>query len=180
MNLYIRKPKLNDYDQFKSLLFEYKKESEENVFLNGFIPLSFVVSEDFTAFLDYCEKLENGLVKDRVKATYFFSFRKSDNKLVGVINVRHVLNSNLRNFGGHIGYSIRASERNKGYAKQQLKLCLEFCKNELFLEKVLITANEKNLPSIKVILSFNPVEDQKYVNSETEEVFRRFWINLKN
>ena len=36
----------------------------------------------------------------------FFTIRKRDNKIVGIISIRHELNENFLNFRGHIGYSI--------------------------------------------------------------------------
>ena len=45
---------------------------------------------------------------------------ESDNKIVGMISIRLKLNKALWNFGGNIGYSIRPSERRKGYNKINL------------------------------------------------------------
>ena len=60
---------------------------------------------------------EETLPEGMVLATQFLCIRKSDNRLVGMIQVRHYLNDFLRTFGGHIGYSVRPSERRK-------RLCL--------------------------------------------------------
>ena len=62
--------------------------------------------------------------KKLVPATTYFTIRESDNKIIGMINFKHYLNEYLRNFGGHIGYVIRPTERRKGYAKIQLYLVL--------------------------------------------------------
>mgnify|MGYP002236365423 FL=1 len=40
-------------------------------------------------------------------------------------NLRHHLNDYLLAYGGHIGYSVRPSERKNGYASQMLRLTLE-------------------------------------------------------
>ena len=48
--------------------------------------------------------------------------------LVGVSHFRHSLNAALSYEGGHIGYSIRPTQRNKGYGKIMLKLLLERAK----------------------------------------------------
>src|SRR5690554_2847965 len=52
---------------------------------------------------------------DRVPANTYFCIRILDNKIVGMINIRHELNESLLIEGGHIGYSIRPTERKKGY-----------------------------------------------------------------
>lgn len=46
-----------------------------------------------------------------------------------MIDIRHKLNDCLFQFGGHIRYSIRKSERRKGYAKEMLNLALEKCED---------------------------------------------------
>lgn len=59
-----------------------------------------------------------------VQSTQFIYVREIDNKLVGMIQVRHYFNDFLEKYGGHIGYSVRPSERKKGYAGFMLKECL--------------------------------------------------------
>ena len=71
-------------------------------------------------------------------------------KPVGIAKLRHYLNDKLRQEGGHIGYSIRPSERGKGYGNIILKETLLSAKNK-GIEEVLITCNEDNIPSRKVI-----------------------------
>ena len=70
-----------------------------------------------------------------------------------MINLRHELcNEELQNFDGNIGYSVRPSERLKGYAKELLRLCLEKAR-EHHLEKVLVCCVDTNLGSRKTILA---------------------------
>ena len=93
-----------------------------------------------------------------------------------MIDIRHYLNEYLTQVGGHIGYGVRKTERNKGYAKQMLKLALEKCK-ELKIKRVLITCDEDNIASEKVILSANAkLEDIRNVDGENKT---RFWIDLQ-
>ena len=54
--------------------------------------------------------------------------RVSDDKIVGMVNIRTALNKRLREYGGNIGYGIRPSERKKGYNKINLYLALKICK----------------------------------------------------
>lgn len=59
----------------------------------------------------------------------FFLIRCEDNKIVGMINIRLELNEKLKNSGGHIGYSVRPTERRKGYNKINLYLGLKNATN---------------------------------------------------
>ena len=52
-----------------------------------------------------------------------------DNKIVGIIDFRHHINHPiLGTWGGHCGYSVRPSERGKGYAKEMLRLNIQNAK----------------------------------------------------
>ena len=72
----------------------------------------------------WLEKLEEDRTRipneEKVPAETYFLVRENDNKIVGMINIRLTLNENLKKFGGHIGYSIRPTERKKGYNKVNL------------------------------------------------------------
>ena len=81
-------------------------------------------------FDKWLEKVQNDLSidtidKDRIPATLYLTIRKSDKKIVGNLQIRHFLNEKLLNYGGHIGDSVRPSERRKGYATEQIRLALK-------------------------------------------------------
>ena len=67
-----------------------------------------------------------------------------------MINIRLTLNENLKKFGGHIGYSIRPTERKKGYNKVNLYLGLLCCK-EHGISEVLMDCDKSNLGSAKTM-----------------------------
>jgi len=69
---------------------------------------------------------------------------------IGSIALRLKLNKYWREHSGHIGFSIRPSERNKHYGTAMLKLVLEKAK-ESSLKKVYLQCNNKNFASQKVI-----------------------------
>ena len=166
------KPDLSYADE----IIKYKEESlAESPIINGSAGL-----DRFSSIEDWLEELnkrscEDTVPKGLVPSSTYLGVREKDNYIVGMIDIRHYLNEYLTQVGGHIGYGVRKTERNKGYAKQMLKLALEKCK-ELKIKKVLITCDEDNIASEKVILSVNAkLEDIRNVDGENK---KRFWIDL--
>ncbi len=111
-----------------------------------------------------------------VDATTFLAVRESDGALVGFIDVRHRLNEYLERFGGHIGYSVRGSERRKGYATEMLRQALVYCKT-LGLLRVLVTCNNDNEASRRTILSNGGVFENE-MTEDCGQVVQRYWISL--
>ena len=64
-----------------------------------------------------------------VPSTTYFAILESDGRLVGVIDLRHHIDHPiLGTWGGHCGYTVRPSERGKGYAKEMLRLNIQNAK----------------------------------------------------
>ena len=167
------KPDLSYADE----IIKYKEESlAESPIINGSAGL-----DRLSSIEDWLEELnkrscEDTVPKGLVPSSTYLAVREKDNYIVGMIDIRHYLNEYLTQVGGNIGYGVRKTERNKGYAKQMLKLALEKCK-ELKIKKVLITCDEDNIASEKVILSANAkLEDIRNVDGENK---KRFWIDLQ-
>lgn len=115
---------------------------------------------------------------DRCCGIQYFLIRESDNKLVGMINLRWNLNEWMIRNAGHIGYGIRPTERQKGYNKINLFLCLLKAK-EIGLDKVLLTADDNNLGSVKTIEALGGVLENKVTNYEDETILMgRYWIDV--
>ena len=112
-----------------------------------------------------------------VVSTQFICIRKSDERLIGMIQVRHSLNDYLMDFGGHIGYSVRPTERRKGYATEMLKMALSYCR-EIGLKKVLIICVETNEASKKTIISNGGVCENTVFEPNKKEYRQRYWIEL--
>ncbi|MBP5727083.1 MAG: GNAT family N-acetyltransferase, partial [Clostridia bacterium] len=82
--------------------------------------------EDYEGWLEKLKDDETTTPnEERVPAKTFFLVRESDRRIVGMINIRLALNERLKKFGGHIGYSIRPTERGKGYNNINLYLGLK-------------------------------------------------------
>lgn len=113
----------------------------------------------------------------KVLATQFLGLRESDGRLVGMIQVRHYFNEYLEKYAGHIGYSVRPSERRKGYAKEMLRLALPFCKS-IGLDRVLIACEPGNPASRRTILA-NGGGYESTVHEPGENIdLERYWITL--
>jgi len=124
------------------------------------------------------KKNEKTCPSDRCPGYQFFLIKEGDNKLVGMINLRWNLNEWMLENGGHIGYGIRPTERRKGYNKISLYLCLLKAK-EIGLDKVLLTASDNNLVSVKTIKSLGGVLENKIFNYNDKNILMgRYWINV--
>ena len=111
-----------------------------------------------------------------VVSSTFFVVRIMDNRIVGMLDIRHTLNDFLREYGGHIGYGVRPTERRKGYATQILKLGLDYCR-EIGLAKVMLACYKDNVASGKTILRFGGVLEREFVYTDGKTV-QVYWIGL--
>ena len=94
-----------------------------------------------------------------------------DGQVVGFFNLRLRLSDYLLEVGGHIGYSIRPSERGKGYAKESLRQGLQVAKGKN-IKRALVTCSTENPASRAVILANGGVYED--VRNGTE----RYWIDV--
>lgn len=112
----------------------------------------------------------------RVPSSTFLAVRKTDGRVVGIIDLRHHIDHPILSvWGGHIGYSVRPGERGKGYAKEMLRQLLPHCR-ALGLAKVLITCDEANPASARVI-EVNGGKLETIIEVDGERI-RRYWITL--
>ena len=136
--------------------------------------------DNYEGWIKYLEQIKNRKTcpSDICIGREYFLIRKDDNKLIGMINLRWDLNEWMNKYGGHIGYSILPSEWRKGYNKINLYLCLLEAKN-IGLKKVLITALENNIGSIKTIeaLGGNLENSIPYYKDE-KILLNRYYINV--
>ena len=113
---------------------------------------------------------------DKVPSNVFIAVRISDNKIVGIIDLRHHIDHPiLSTWGGHIGYYVRPDERKNGYGKEMLRLNL-INAQKLGIKKVLVTCNVDNIASEKTIMANGGIfESLIEVDNET---MKRYWITV--
>lgn len=111
-----------------------------------------------------------------VPSDTFIAVRISDDKMVGVIELRHHIDHPVLGvWGGHVGYSVHPDERRKGYGKEMLRQGLEYCRLR-GLDSVLITCDIDNTASERTILANGGVfERQICVDGDQ---MKRYWITL--
>ncbi len=166
-------------EEYKKQVQEYLQEHFDNheYELNGDGGLDTIKNFD-----KWLEKIKNDVSektveKGRVPATLFLAVRKSDNKVVGMLQIRHYLNESLLKNGGHIGDGVRPSQRRKGYATQMIRLALEECK-KLGIQRVLMVCYKDNIGSRKSILRNGGILENE-LPAENNRIDQRYWISLK-
>ena len=158
---------------YKDEIMSYKKEAmENNESMDGAIGLKKAKSFEEWYNDIYANMKEETIKKGFVIATNYLAISTENNRLIGMINIRHYLNHYLLNYGGHIGYSVRKAER---YASEMLALALKECR-ELGIEKVLIVAEKGNIGSVKTIINNKGILENEVV--EENEILQRYWITL--
>lgn len=103
-----------------------------------------------------------------------------NNEYIGAIHIRHGLTPFLETEGGNLGYEIRPSKRGHGYAKLAAQMGLHKAA-ELGLNRVIITCNAMNTPSVHVALhaaSHNTGHELEPYTTENGRVIRRFDFSL--
>ncbi len=162
--------------EYKEELLDYKKEFiENNEVMHGGANLTQAEDIDEWIASILSSKSEETVKEGLVPASILVLVREEDNKILGITNIRYRLNDFLLKVGGHIGYSVRKSERKKGYGNEILRLSLEECK-ELNIDRVLVTCDEENIASARVIENNNGILEN-VLEYEGEKV-KRYWIDL--
>lgn len=109
---------------------------------------------------------ENWVVTDT-----FFAMRKNDGRMIGMIDLRHTLNEFLKDLG-NCGYSVRPSERRKGYAAKMLNQLLQVAK-EAGMKELHISVEKENTASVKVIRKNGGIYERSFsFENETADIYR--------
>lgn len=124
-----------------------------------------------------CQEKSYAEAKKLVPATTYFTIRESDNKIVGMVNLRHYLNDYLKKFGGHVGYGIRPLERRKGYAKIQLYLTLLEAQ-KLGIDKIMVDCVNTNEGSEKTIQALGGLFDKEVYEENMKVTLNNYWIDV--
>ena len=165
----LRRPRLADKKAVIDMMEEFEKYQSPHD--GGFWDTENFSYEDWLE-TNMQKEMGINLPENRVPSIQFVSF-DDVGRALGFLNLRLRLNEGLLNYAGHIGYSIRPSERGKGYAKETLSQGLQVAKDKN-IKKALVTCSVNNHASRAVILANGGlIED---VRNGVE----RYWIEAAN
>ena len=165
----LRRPRLADKATVLEMMAEF--ENSQSAHDGGFWDTENFVYEEWLE-TNMQKEMGINLPENRVPSIQLVSF-DDVGRALGFLNLRLRLNEDLLNYAGHIGYSIRPSERGKSYAKETLRQGLQVAK-EKNIKKALVTCSVNNPASRAVILSNGGrIED---VRNGVE----RYWIEVAN
>lgn len=135
----------------KEKAIEFKKEFYDigEFVINGSEMLD--NTEDYDVWITSVENNANisTVNPEWVVTDTFFAVDEND-RIVGIIDLRHELNEFLKDFG-HSGYSVRPSERCKGYATEMLSMLKAVAKN-CGMKILQLSVERTNEASVKTII----------------------------
>ena len=161
-----------DAIEFINEFYEFKSDINGTGGLQRFL-------DNYEGWLDKLQQDYTRIAsEEKVPGRTFFLVRSSDNRIVGMINIRLALNENLKKFGGHIGYSIRPTERGKGYNKINMYLGLKVCQ-ENGIDNVLMDADKDNPASWKTMEALGGVNVREFFDHQNAHcVVKDYEINV--
>jgi predicted acetyltransferase len=160
-----------DEREFKDFIDEFEAAGED------LVPYSLNQKGlDFEAYVASLndESLGKGLSEGWVPASTYFLL-DDEGRICGAVNIRHRLTENLRIEGGHVGYGIRPSARNRGYGTKILELALGIVR-EMGIKQVLVTCDRGNASSARVIQKNGGQLDSEI--EKGDRVVQRYWIEV--
>lgn len=135
---------------------------------------------DIDMMIDFLPKMidASNSPDGHVPCTFLMAFDEK-NEIVGRTSIRHELTDFLLREAGHIGYGVMPEHRRQGHATAILKQSLEYCKNKLGLNRVLVTCDDDNVGSWKTIEANGGTLENTVTRSDGKTLCRRYWIDIE-
>ncbi len=156
-------------EEFAEMLEEFRAAGERHVYRG----LHEVAWQGYAAFYDLMSRMKSGgyPVPDVVPTDAYFI--EENGRILGELYIRRRLTPSLERVGGHIGYKVRPSARNRGVATAALRLALERVRG-YGIEQALVTCDDRNARSARVIekCGGRRFEDAR----RPDGIERRYWV----
>ena len=137
--------------ELKEKALDYRQEHFDN---NEMVINGSELLDKITSYEEWLKSVTDNTSPDTVNPKWvvtdtFFAVDVNEN-IIGIIDLRHTLNDFLKDFGNS-GYSVRPSERRKGYATEMLRQVLIIAK-QAGLHEMQLSVERDNEPSVKTIV----------------------------
>lgn len=166
------KPALKFAESYVAMVREFM-EANEGWFTNFSLAL-----EDFAGFVHELEDEAQGIaLPPGIAPQQTYWLIQAGVMVLGEIRLRPHLTPPFEQHNGHIGYTIRPSQRGHGYATRQLALVLDKAR-EQGLARVMLTIKGENLPSVRVIEKNGGKLEWQRIVSKVGKTLSCYWIEL--
>jgi predicted acetyltransferase len=172
-DLILRLPRVDEADEFLRACRATSPEVPS--FLHFYEP-----GVSLAVYLEVLTRLRSGtgLPAGIVPETLLFAFAGA--RIVGRVAIRHRLSARLEREGGHIGYVVVPEFRRRGYGTRLLTLALRIAGDELGIDPVLVTCDDDNAASIRVIERNGGVLQDVLAADGRDARIRRYWIRRRH
>jgi len=172
--LILRPLQVGDEPSLRRAVDEFQADDPEWDFAFHYDPMV-----PFTEYIEMVAAWPSGRRLPRLFVPNTYLVGVIDDVIVGRVSVRHELNEFLRTIGGHIGYGVVPSWRRRGIATELLRQALPVAA-QLGLDRVLVTCDEDNLGSRKVIERNGGVLEDIVPNPKSPMPKMRYWIETRS
>ena len=164
----------DDLWRFRQEIFACDAESEDRFAGCGWLD----TAESAEVWIASCRLRRSeatcGLTGTAVPSHTYLAVREGNDRIVGIIDLRHHINHPvLGTWGGHCGYSVRPSERGRGYAREMLRLNLPNAR-AMGIPALLVTCADGNTASERAITGNGGVYE-KTLDVDGRRI-KRYWI----
>ena len=134
--------------------------------------------QDFAAYLQKLAEVAQGinLPPHLVPMTTYWLL-KNNQVVLGESRLRHFLTPALEHHGGHIGYVIRPTQRQKGYGTLILALTLAEARR-LGLKRIRLTCDTDNVGSVRIIEKNGGVLADQVISERSGKRISQYWITV--
>lgn len=176
MNVTLERPSLDLFDTWAATVAEFGGAHIDGAGLEAALIPDREACAAFVAKAELFARAGAELPEGSVPCDWFWI--TDDGEVVGFIAFRRELNDWLREYGGHIGYSVRPSRRREGIVTEALRQVLDIARADGY-DRVMLTCDDGNPGSYRTIEGAGgELQDVIDASDAGHDRMRRYWIAL--